>query len=489
MRSNDVKTKEACRLSLQQALEKNDREAFSQAMEEMMGAIAEELRGDYAEAFVGLQRENDRNILAKRGIRQLTSEELTYYQRLSEIAGGNDPKMGLSDIPFPETIIDAVFEDLTQNHPLLDKINFVNTKAGINFLLNTNGYQKAAWGQLCAEVVKEAVSGFKEVDTGLLKLSAFLPVCKAMLDLGYEWLDRYVRSVLYEMLANGLEYGIINGSGNNEPIGMIRQSGPDVTVTGGVYPQKDLIEVSDLGSATMGNLISLLATNPQGTARTVKNLILVVNPIDYYQKVMPATTMLLPNGDYRNDILPYPTAIITSAAVSQGRAVFGLADKYFMGVGSGSRNGVLDYSDHYQFLEDYRTYMIKLYANGFPVDDNAFLYLDISGLQERKLPVESTAATLSHDATLSSLKVGNLVLSPTFASATTSYAVTTTAASNVIKAYPTEAAAIVVIKNGDTVVPNGTAAVWTTGANTLTVTVTACDGTTTETYTVTVTKS
>lgn len=59
-----------------------------------------------------------------------------------------------------------------------------------------------------------------------------------MVDLGPEWLDNYVRQVLYEALANGLEYGIVTGNGNKEPIGMDRQVGDDVSVTGGVYPQK-----------------------------------------------------------------------------------------------------------------------------------------------------------------------------------------------------------------------------------------------------------
>ena len=50
-----------------------------------------------------------------------------------------------------------------------------------------------------------------------------------------------------------------------------------------------------------------------------------------------------------------------------------------MGLGS-SKNGKIELSDDYKFLEDLRTYKIKLYGNGFPKDDNAFLYLDIENL-------------------------------------------------------------------------------------------------------------
>ena len=52
---------------------------------------------------------------------------------------------------------------------------------------------------------------FDRLDLEQTKLSAFLPVCKAMLDLGPEWLDRYVRTILAEAIANGLEEGIISG--------------------------------------------------------------------------------------------------------------------------------------------------------------------------------------------------------------------------------------------------------------------------------------
>ena len=65
-----------------------------------------------------------------------------------------------------------------------------------------------------------------------------MPVCKAMLELGPEWLDSFVRQVLYEAYANGLEAGFVSGDGNGKPIGMNRQVGDNVTVTGGVYPEK-----------------------------------------------------------------------------------------------------------------------------------------------------------------------------------------------------------------------------------------------------------
>ena len=143
-------------------------------------------------------------------------------------------------------------------------------------MLNTNGEQKAAWGKLSSKIIEELTSGFKEVDVTQDKLSAFLPVSKAMLDLGPAWLDNYVRQVLTEALANGLEYGIVNGTGKDMPIGMARQVGDGVNVVSGEYPEKETIKMTALDMIQLGNVTSIMARNSKGQARTVDNLIMIV---------------------------------------------------------------------------------------------------------------------------------------------------------------------------------------------------------------------
>ena len=498
MRSNDIQTRrDELRAKMQQAIKAGDVDGFFASFDDMQYEIERDIKEQYQEALEGARSETDSRVLAARGVRQLTSKELDYYNKLSQALKSRNPRQALTDLDvvMPETVIDSVFENLQTEHPLLSRINFISTNAAIKFLYNTNGYQEAQWGQLCDEIVKELVSGFKEIDTGLFKLSAFMPVCKAMLDLGPQWLDNYVRQVLYEAFSNGLEAAIVNGDGNDKPIGMTRQVGDSVSVSGGVYPLKESIKVTDLSPATLGNLISLMAVDPNGKFRRVTDLILVVSPQDYFQRIMPATTIMAPDGTFRNDVLPYPVTIIQSAALDNGEAVLGMGYRYFAAVGS-SPSGNIEYSDHYRFLEDERVYLIKGYANGLPLDNNSFLRLDVSGLQPAVLKVQTVEAPAAdNDATLSALTIGTLTLSPTFASATTSYTTTTTNAPNLVRAVPTHAGATIEIVNKDTdgtdtaEVANGTAATWYTGSNTLTITVTAADGETTKAYTVTVTKS
>lgn len=385
--------------------------------------------------------------------------------------------------------MNAVFDELQTRHELLSLIEFIPTTGLTEMIMNTNGYQEAVWGKLCDDIVKELVSGFETIDMTLLKLSAFIPVCKAMLDLGPEWLDDYVRQVLYEALANGLEAGVVVGDGNEKPIGMNRQVGKGVTVTGGVYPEKAKISVTDLQPGTIGNLLSLIAVDPNGKPRTLRDVVMIVNPQDYFQKVMPATTLMAPDGTYRNDVMPYPMRIVQSMALDRGEAILGIAYKYFAGVGMG-KEGRIEYDDSYHFLEDERMYLIKLYANGFPMDNNAFLFLDISALQPAIWKVEQvTPATPSNNAALSDLKIGSLTLDPAFTSETTTYTTTTSNATNTITATPADAKAAIEVKVGEAEVDNGSAATWQEGSNTVTIKVTAADGKTTKTYTVTVTKS
>ena len=392
MKNKDVLMQEKAKIlqKMNEAIEKNDADAFAAAFEELSMNIQESILNE-----VEQQRQaDDVAILNGRGVRQLTSDETKYYQAVIDAMKSSNPKQALTDLDvvMPKTVIDRIFEDLKEQHPLLDEINFQNTSGLIEMYMNTDGVELASWGSLTATITKELTSGFKKVNMSLKKLSAFLPVCKAMLDLGPAWLDQYVRTILTEAIYNGLEKGIIAGTGKDEPIGMMKKVGDDVSVTGGAYPDKDAIKVTKLDAKTYGELIAKMAKSPTGKTRTVDHVIMVVNPVDYFQKVMPGTTIMAPTGTYTNNVLPYPTVVIQSTQVPEGKAVLGLGNKYFMGIGT-AKSGKIEYSDDYHFLEDERVYLTKLYGHGEPLDNNAFLVLDISKLEPAilKVAVENQA--------------------------------------------------------------------------------------------------
>lgn len=484
MKNKDVLAMEKAKIveKMNQAIKDDDTKAFSEAFMELCDKIEENVMEQAKEMLT----EQDTTILAQRGVRQLTSSEREYYEKVIEAMKTNDPKQALNDVEvvMPETIIDSVFDELTTNHPLLSRLNATTVTGLTRMMMNTNGEQKAAWGKLTAKIIEELTSGFKEIDVTQEKLSAFLPVSKAMLDLGPAWLDSYVRQVLYEALANGLEHGIVQGKGKDEPIGMMKQVGENVTVKGGEYPDKEAIKMTALDMEQMGKVTAIMARNAKGQARSVTGLILLVNPVDYFKRVLPATRMLTPDGIYTT-VLPVDAETIQSAAVPEGKAVYGMAAKYFLGVGT-AKNGKIEYSDDYRFLEDERVYLIKLYAHGFALDNNAFQVLDIEDLKPVRFKVISETEEKTYSADLADLKVGAISLTPEFAAETTTYTATTTNATNTITAVPANSTAEIEITVGSVKVTNGAAATWEQGENTVKIKVT--DGDQEKAYTVTVTK-
>lgn len=188
-------------------------------------------------------------------------------------------------------------------------------------------------------------------------------------------------------------------------------------------------------------------------------------------------------------MFPYPLTVIQSPAKPRGRATLGISRLYWAFAGM-NKDGRIEYSDEYRFLEDERVYLIKTYANGMPADNNAFLELDISGIKPASYRVTLVDdRTASSDAALADLKLGALTLSPAFAASTLAYTASTSNATNTINAVPADAGAAVAVTVNGKEIDNGTAATWTDGENTVAVKVTAEDGSTTKTYTVTVTKS
>lgn len=373
-----------------EAMHNEDSDAYTSCLNE----LAQNIEENILERANELAGNNDAQILAQRGVRQLTSSEKKYYEKLAEAFRASDTKQALTnpELVMPETVINSVFEDLRTQHPLLEKINFQNTMGMIKFLVNKNGYVKAVWGKLTDKITKELESSFSEVDMTFLKLSAFIPVSQAMLDLGPSWLDTYVREIMYDALANGLEDGIINSLRTDQgPIGMIANLKSGSAQSGYVqYTAKLATVIKDFQPATLGAEIAKLAVDDNNKTRTIRDVIYIVNPVDYFTKVFPATTVMGGDGTYRNDVLPYPMTIIQSPAVASGKAVLGLGYRYFAGIGMSSKDGKLEFDDSCQFLEDNRVYKIKLYGNGMPMDNNAFQYHDISQLKPAVVKVEVT---------------------------------------------------------------------------------------------------
>lgn len=395
------------------------REEVEAAFQAFGDAIAASVLAEYESAH------GDQNILMQRGFRQLTSEEKSFYQTL--IKAGKEKTVqtmnGLLDNKvMPVTIIEDVYKDLQAEHPLLAAINFQSVQYLTRWILSDHTTPTATWGAINSTIATQIEGAFRTVELTQCKLSAYAVIEMDMLDLGPEFLDNYIRTFLRESILVALEAAIVSGTGNNMPLGLDRDIHHGVTVTGGVYPQKTPVALTSFMPAEYGAVLARLAVteawytadsngavtpastaaNADGSARSgytkhggfVRNfdeVTLICNQVDFLSKVMPATTVLNATGGFTKDVFPFPTQVIRSSAVATGKAILCLPKEYFMGVGSG-KEGTLTFSDDFKFLEDKRTFKIKLHGMGTAYDDTCAVLLDISELEEAYIYMKAAEA-------------------------------------------------------------------------------------------------
>ena len=418
LRKNSMITEATAALQAAFNAEDTTPEVMQGAFEQFAQAIAATVQADFESA------NGDRNILAQRGFRQLTAEENKYYQALIEAGKSKNPVQTyaglLSDKVMPTTIIEDVYKDLLAEHPLLAKINFQSVQYLTRWILNDHSVQTAAWGAVNSQIAQQITSAFRTVEITQCKLSAYAVIEKDMLDLGPSFLDNYIRTFLKEALAVALEDAIVCGTGHNMPIGLDRDIHQGVSVNSSTgYPQKTAVALTSFMPKEYGAILAELCetevyytadatgvitaastaansdgspksgyTKHGGAMRSFDEVTLICNQKDYLSKVMPATTVLNAAGSFTNNIFPFPTDVVRSNRVPTGKAILCLPEEYFFGIGS-SKEGTLEYSDDYHFLEDQRVFKIKMHGYGKAWDNTVAILLDISNLVEAYVYVKA----------------------------------------------------------------------------------------------------
>lgn len=381
------------------AMKSGDEAQIQEAWSEFHASVAEQVKVDFAE----IQESKDSAILAQRGYRQLTSKETKWYQKVIEALRSSNPKQAFTaiigtdneDDLMPTTIIEDVYKNLREEHPLLKAINFQYVGYITKWILNDHSAQNAVWGKITDAIIKEITSSFKVIDVDQNKLSAYAIIELGMLDLGPTFLDGYIRAVLAEAIYAGLEAAIVSGNGVNQPIGLIKDIHDGVSFSSSTgYPDKAKVEVTSFSPAEYGALVAQMAVTESGRRRKFTEVGMICNQTDYLTKVMPATTVLNANGQYVNNLFPFPTTVYICNELEDGDAVLFLKDEYFLGMG-GSKNGVIEYSDEYKFLEDQRVFKVKQYGAGRAYDNTSSLYLDISKLDPAYITVKNLETTVT----------------------------------------------------------------------------------------------
>lgn len=390
MLRENTKIKDAA-VAMQQAFASGDEKTIQDAFEEYGKAISFQIFADHESA------RGNKEILLQRGYHIPTSEEESYYNAVIE-AGKQKTVQAmnglLSDKVMPVTIIEDVYKELIAEHPLLSRINFVSVAYLTRWILNDHTVDTAVWGDVTDEIAKEITSAFKTIEITQCKLSAYAVIEKDILDLGPMFIDAYIRTFLKEALLIALEKAIISGNGVKCPIGLNRDIHEGVsysTSTG--YPEKEAIKVNSFAPKEYGELLSRLAVSEKGNMRRFDQVTLICNQVDFLGKIMPATTVLnTTTGLYTKDLFPFPTEVIRSNEVDTGKVIITLPEEYFMGIGTG-KEGTLEYSDDFRFLEDQRVFKIKMHGMGRAYDNTVAVVVDISDLEPASLLVTELVPT------------------------------------------------------------------------------------------------
>lgn len=426
LKPNSMITNAAAALQAAFNAEDSTPEVIQAAFDKFGQAIAATIQADFESA------NGDRNILAQRGFRQLTAPEQRYYEQIIKAGKESNPKQVyaglLDDKVMPMTVIEDVYKDLVQEHPLLAKINFQSVAYLTRWILNDHTVQTAVWGDINSQITQQITSAFKTVEITQCKLSAYAVIEKDMLDLGPVFLDNYIRTFLKEALATALENAIASGSGHNQPIGLDRDIHQGVSVSSSTgYPQKTPVQLTSFMPKEYGAVLAQLAetevyytdnttgavtaastaantdgsaksgyTKHGGNVRSFDQVTLICNQKDYLSKIMPATTVLNAVGAFTSNIFPFPTEVIRCNSIATGKAILCLPEEYFFGLGT-SKDGTLEFSDEYRFLEDQRVFKIKMHGMGKAWDNTVAILLDISNLEEayvyiKAAEVEATLA-------------------------------------------------------------------------------------------------
>lgn len=402
-----------------EAIESGDQTKQKEALANFGTAIAETIKEEFESA------KGDQSILQARGFRVLTAKETAFYEDIITAGKSNNPKQtydGLLDNRvMPVTIIEDIYHNLQEEHPLLEKINFVSVAYLTRWILNDHSTQTAVWGAVNSAIAQEIASAFKVVEVSQCKLSAFALIEKDMLDLGPQFLDNYIRAFLKEAIATALETAIVTGTGNNQPIGLDRDIHQGVSVTGGVYPRKQKVKLTSFLPDKYGAVLAGLAVteayytddssgevtpaetaaNKDGSAkagytkhggkmRSFDEVTLICNQVDFLTKVMPASTVLNASGVFAKDVFPFPTDVVRCNKLETGEAILCLPEEYFMGLGT-SKDGTIDFSDEIKFFEDQRAFKIKLHGMGKAYDNTVAILLDISALEAAYIPTMPVA--------------------------------------------------------------------------------------------------
>lgn len=379
MKINESKMKKVQEEALEILKNEEDKaEAIVEAMEKINEVQYEEIIKEIETQ--ALKAESDAEYAKTLGLRVLSKEEKDFFEALK-----NDPKQAITgnqiDI-LPNTTIDITLEDIKKESGILSYINF--TPANVKKWIVSSKTGTFSWEGLTDKIKGELTASFAVLNIEVCKLTVYMIIPKSIRDLALPFVDKYFRAVLKEQLNDGLEYGVLQGTGKNEPIGMYKQ----IAKTNDDGTHQDKVVNVDLKSFKPKALAGMKKYLTKNGNRTIDKLVLVCHPNDEADYVAPALY-----NDEGNLISSYKNLVVKTCVNNpQGKALIFIPKKYTIGL---TGLGFKEY-DQTLALDDADVIIGKGYANGRASDDNIAYVFDVTKLEEYvpAIKVVGTVATM-----------------------------------------------------------------------------------------------
>ncbi|MFW7361526.1 phage major capsid protein [Vagococcus fluvialis] len=375
------KTKDAKELfNAASANENATPEEINATLEAYVTAIAEDAGKQVKAEYEELKNVTDNAVLAARGIPTLTADETKFYNEAVKKGGFDE------DIVWPETVLERIFENLQQDHPILNIINFTPTVGRVK-VIRARRTGVAVFGPLHKDLEGQLDSKFGATEFVQLALTAFFLISNDTLDLGPRWIDRFISISLSEAVRDIWAEKVIIGTGNDEPIGLLKN------VDGALDPSTGLPDKESSGTLTFAKdkIVSELAgvmkklskytykvdKNDAGEVkyRKVSGMVhLIVNPVNYYD-IVAAVTFANLNNVYGSNMPFIPIEnIVESIDVPENKLISFVKGEY---EATQSRpEKVYVYKETFA-MKRATLYAIDMLGNGYPTNNDAAHVYDL----------------------------------------------------------------------------------------------------------------
>lgn len=336
----------------------------SKAITEVFEMLNEEANTELIKELQDMQAEVSANAEKAKsmGLRNLNAKEKEFYEKVIN----QSITFTQGDI-IPTDIVDYTLKDLRETSSTLQLVNFAPANVKKWIIASKTG--KAAWGGITDELTSEISATFRSINIEDRKLHAILIVPKAVRELSMQFVDKYFRAVLAEVMHDGLVEGYLTGNKKTGPIGIMKKV--DAVNEDSTAQDKTVNTMHDFVTGTPA-VKKYLSNDGK---RKINKLYMIANPSDVYDYVEPSLYFF--NGMGYVSVSKTEVEVIEEPMMEKGKAVFTIPGCYTMGLAGVN---VTEYKET-KAIEDADVLIAKAYANGRATDDNTAYVINVTQLK------------------------------------------------------------------------------------------------------------